>query len=103
QIIDGDFVNPDMMVYPSLKAQNDVPADMQIGHAGNMAKVAAVRALPRGDAAARRLVKNVAQNNPAPQQPEGFYIVGQSDPLSGRLLTASDEEKLETDWQDQNE
>jgi len=102
-IIDGDFVNPDMMVYPRLKDQNNVPPDMQIGHAGNMAKVAAVRALPRGDAAARRLVKNVAQNNPAPQQPNGFYIVGQSDPLSGRLLNASDEAKLEADWQDQNE
>lgn len=102
QIIDGDFVNPDMMVYPKLSAQGNVPADIQAGHAGNMAKVAAVRALPRGDAAARRLVKNVAQS-PAPQQPDGFYIVGQGDPLSGRLLNASDEKTLEADWQDQNE
>ena len=102
QVIDGDFVNPDAMVYPKLSQAGDVPADMQIGHAGNMAKVAAVRALPRGDAAARRLVKNVAQT-PAPQQPNGFYIVGQGDPLGGRLLTTSDEEKLEADWQDKDE
>lgn len=95
-VLDGELTNPDLMVYPKLSAQNQIPADIQAEQAGNMAKVAAVRALPDNDPAARRLVKNVAAN----AQPNGYYIVGQGDPASDRLLGQGDEDALDAQWKE---